>query len=442
MSTHNVSLRALMMNISASVLAVALGLLAGFVAHYLLVSPAHAQESTDAKDVGRYSVEYDSDDMTRVWVRLPSGEDSLAMMLKGDLTADLDSLIALIGHEELRKDLKKRVTVRSSQNNRTTGDIIRMGENVVIEEGDRIDGSVVCIGGSIRVRGVVEGDVVAVGGDVVLLATAVVDGDCVSVGGGVDSDPDAVVGGKEISIGAFSPIFTPQIFRTKFHQGPPPGLRSILIMALFIGAFLFGWLFQAISSRRMENIRITVEQKFFPSLFLGIITIPGSVLLFILLLITIIGIPAAILLPFVMAILTFMGFCAVLWSIGRTLLFSMRKKESGFEMSYALGLALLFVIVEIVNIWQYVNIPGAAALGFLLVALKLVITSVGMGAVLLSRIGSRPNPGPAAAYPPAASRGLPQGMSQIETHMETQPFQPPNKPPDPQQPGANPTING
>ncbi len=83
------------------------------------------------------------------------------------------------------------------------GEIVRMGQDVVIEAGETVE-EVVVIGGDLEVRGQVEGDAVAVGGSVMLGPGAMVGGDAVSVGGSLDIDPGAIVEGDEVEVGGAS----------------------------------------------------------------------------------------------------------------------------------------------------------------------------------------------------------------------------------------------
>jgi hypothetical protein len=61
-------------------------------------------------------------------------------------------------------------------------DIVRIGEDIDVDEDERVTGDIVCIGGNLRIAGTVEGDAVCVGGTITLDSTAVVNGDAVAVG--------------------------------------------------------------------------------------------------------------------------------------------------------------------------------------------------------------------------------------------------------------------
>ncbi len=73
------------------------------------------------------------------------------------------------------------------------GDVALIGGNFTLD-GD-VTGNVAVIGGNITISGTVDGDVVVVGGQVKLTGTAVIDGDIATVGGQVEKEPGAEVTG-------------------------------------------------------------------------------------------------------------------------------------------------------------------------------------------------------------------------------------------------------
>jgi hypothetical protein len=90
------------------------------------------------------------------------------------------------------------------------GDHVHIGRSITVDEGEdggnlvcigcsiRVEGNcedVVAVGGSVMVDGAVKGDVVAVGGGVLLGDNASVSGDVVTVGGRLSRHPNAVVKG-------------------------------------------------------------------------------------------------------------------------------------------------------------------------------------------------------------------------------------------------------
>jgi hypothetical protein len=71
--------------------------------------------------------------------------------------------------------------------------IVRFGEDITISADKVIDGDVVAIGGDVIVYGRVKGDCVSVGGTVDVRGNGVVEGDAVSMGGGVSTSDSGTV---------------------------------------------------------------------------------------------------------------------------------------------------------------------------------------------------------------------------------------------------------
>src|SRR5262249_49326809 len=87
-------------------------------------------------------------------------------------------------------------------------DVVKIGSDITIPAGKKVDGSVVAIGGSVTVLGEGMQDVVAVGGDVTVKPSGIVHGDAGAVGGTVREDPSSTVAGETawIGIGALRPL--------------------------------------------------------------------------------------------------------------------------------------------------------------------------------------------------------------------------------------------
>ncbi len=95
------------------------------------------------------------------------------------------------------------IRTRHNYNSDIEGDdIIAFGRDIYVDEDEYIDGNVICILGSAYINGTVDGEVVAIGGNVNLHPGAIVYGQAVSVGGGNVVVPDrAVIHGEAVTIG-------------------------------------------------------------------------------------------------------------------------------------------------------------------------------------------------------------------------------------------------
>ncbi len=99
------------------------------------------------------------------------------------------------GHHDKRVIRRKRLATVYTE---TEGDIVKFGD-VIVGKNERVDGDVVCIGGDARIDGEVEGDVVAVFGDIILTEYSHVSGDAVAPLGRVHRDDGAVIEGDAVS---------------------------------------------------------------------------------------------------------------------------------------------------------------------------------------------------------------------------------------------------
>lgn len=178
----------------------------------------------------------------------------------------------------------------------TTGDIVRFGSDVTIEQDQTVEGDVVSFGGDVEVRGHVTGEVQAMGGDLLLGSTARVDGDVVCVGGRLREEPGSQVGGKRVTAGRgrggkfLLPMFSVLGAGAKM-------MVHVVGMFIMLG---FGWAFVKLAPERTRGALETIQREPGPSFIIGLLLwaliIPSVIalaLVIALLCITIIGIPLA-----------------------------------------------------------------------------------------------------------------------------------------------------
>jgi hypothetical protein len=178
-------------------------------------------------------------------------------------------------------------------------DVIKMGQDVVVESAEHVLGHVVAMGGNVTVRGVVDKDVVAMGGDVVIEQGGTVRGDAVSVGGQVRRDPGASVLGSTVSVGHVPRgLFNWQT--QKFVGQGIEFLQALFKLALWL---LLAWLVVKLAEGRTARVIGRLEREPLASLGWGLVALvlvaPLGVAVALaaaLLAITIIGIPVAIVL--------------------------------------------------------------------------------------------------------------------------------------------------
>ncbi len=282
-------------------------------------------------------------------------------------------------------------------------DVVRMGNDVHIPEGQVVEGDVVSIMGDVRIDGYVEGDAVAVGGSLILGPKARIDGDGVSIGGTVEKN-GGVIRGETVSIG----------FGTGWCRGPgfvmggffSHARRFVLLIVMVIVVMLLGALLLAVVGRSVDIVSDRVRKEAFFNGLIGLLAWVLFVPLMVLLAVTIIGIPIAILLPFVYVIMTLLGFIGVAVATGQR--FTGIAGGSPYR-AMALGLIILYGLLLVGALFAMGPGPlhfAGSIFGFLGIAIVFVASTVGLGAVVTSRFGTREKaPRPATA----ASFGAPSG---------------------------------
>lgn len=265
-----------------------------------------------------------------------------------------------------------------------TGDagLVRLFADAHVPAGKTIPGDVVAVFGSVDVAGTVEGDVVAVFGSVRLRTGASVEGDAIAIGGVLDQPADARVSGQSVAVGIMSPGW-----------GVPT--LATLLTVVFLGwlvTLILGWLLALLFPERMLQIGSTASRHSAGSFFLGLLSAPLFVIALVLLFITVVGIPFALLLPFVYLLAIWAGQIAGSYVLGCKIL-RRRPGEGGLMgpilvgtllVALCFGLGAGFAVPE--------GLPRTLSLFFTLLGVLLVVglSIIGTGALILSRVGSRP----------------------------------------------------
>jgi hypothetical protein len=272
------------------------------------------------------------------------------------------------------------------QVNGENADMVRVFSDAEVAADERVEGDVVAVFGSVRVRGRVSGNAIAVFGSIRLDPGAVVDGDAVAVGGVLDQEPGAVVSGQSVSV-------EPGIGRL-LRPGALVGSGGLmaLVALLLLVPMLLGALFLVIAPARMMRVAATAADRPLISLLLGMVSGPLAFILMCVLFITLVGIPLALLTPLFYGVLSHAGFVAATCVIGSRLL--RRDLGQGGTMApYFTGslFSTALTLLGLAGLFQ----PGIfRPMGFFLVLLAVLfgagLSMIGTGAALLTRFGSAP----------------------------------------------------
>lgn len=320
---------------------------------------------------------------------------------------------AAAANQEVRaavEEVQKQVSeIKRAKRTRTSnqGDNVVVGDDNVIAEGVVVPHDAVAVMGNLTVNGEVKnnavavlgdntinghvhGDVVAVVGNLILGPKAVVDGNLVCVMGAIERDPGAVVRGHT-EVQSIGPNVRPASIMSWWDHalklGRPIAIGAHLGWLWIITGFAIGF-YALLGLLFPKKIAATgdklVEEPFFVILaaVLAVLALP---VLFVLLCITIIGIPVALLvLPVGTLLIAMFGKAAIYGLIGRKL------TADRFHPALAVILgALVFTLLYLVP--------------FLGGVLLLLVWFLGFGCAVLAMFGRSKTATPTApVMPPTA----------------------------------------
>jgi hypothetical protein len=278
------------------------------------------------------------------------------------------------------------------------GNLIVFGGNVDLESGSTVDGDVVVFGGIINADGLITGSVIGLGGPVNLGRTAVVEGEVFSAGSPINQSPGAVIEGDIVDMvqdpftfdfpsGVQSWPGSVQTPGMNFGRNP---LASIVqfVLWLFVGAVVatLTLLFVPDHTKRVAH---TAVNSPLPSLGVGLLTAVIFVpLIFVLtfamifLIITICVLPIVLLAVIFVAVVAWaFGLIALGYEVGNRLTQGLNKDWTP-PLSAGIGTFLLLLVVNGLSLM-------ISCVGWIF---PILAGLLGLGAVLLSRFGTRVYP--------------------------------------------------
>ncbi len=346
-----------------------------------------------------------------------------------------------------------------------SGDIMRVGSDVTIGEGEVVAGDVLAVGGNLTIEGHVQGNAVSMGGDVFLRSGARVDGDVVCMGGELHEDTGASVGGKRVVGLGGKGLGERRARRTvEFDGGDARRHTKDLSgsIAWLLVWLLIGWTVVKLTPGRtaaaIETFRRAPGTSFLVGWLALVLTVPALiavVLLFALLCITIIGIPLALALLFgyflFLAVFVVWGGVVGAAVVGERVAVRRGVAAPSLMRATITGVIVLGGAEAATLLLQAMTfIPPFVGLGkFLWVLLCIATILVGVagwGTLLYSEFttgliarwwhGRRPGapPAPPPPPPPAPPAGPQGGPATAVTTVEVPPAAAPPPPPSP--PGA------
>jgi hypothetical protein len=277
-------------------------------------------------------------------------------------------------------------------------DLIVLGGAVTIEEESLLDGDLVVLGGSASVAGEISGNAVVFGGRVELKDTALIEGELANFGAALEREEGATIrGGETVGPLAFDfagPWSSSRWQRAGARDWAAAGGRTIfgIIWGVIqdIGRAviltILGLLIVLFWPGPSERVGSAAVAKPLPSLGVGILSL---VVAFCVGLILLIAACSGLLVWLAAAVAWIFGWTAVGLMVGQRIL-------EAFKVESTPPLATIVGVAAISLIW------ASPCLGNLF---ALIVGAAGLGAVVLTRAGTRPYPLP-TILPPSPEESL------------------------------------
>ncbi len=277
------------------------------------------------------------------------------------------------------------------------GDVVVVMGDAVIE--GEVTGSVVVVLGKLRISGVVDQDVVAVMTDTQIEAGAAIEGELVSVGGGLQRADDSRVEGEVVNLN-FSE-FVP--FTHGFDLSGLWRFLFILKLVKLAALFVIVVLVAALLPRRLEVMAAAFPKQWGWAIVTGIGAYAAFVIGSIILVCTILGIPLALALVFVMLATKWIGLAATMYLVGHTA----GRNLFGRELPHLPAVLGGYVAYALLCLVPFFGFAFGMAMSVLGVGLSLV-TRYGSEEPWRSRPAAPAGPSPAgySAPAPASATGV------------------------------------
>ena len=273
-----------------------------------------------------------------------------------------------------------------------TGDLVVFGGNVTVEEDSTIQGDTVVIGGNVTLNGNVEGSLVSIGGSTRMGETSFVEGDLVTIGGSLSRDPGSEVGGDVVTNVPAPDIRIPDIQVPDVPNPPsPPNPPNINFDFNPIGNFfrmfgtaiavsLLAMLASLFLQPQIERVSQTITSQPVIAGSFGLLTGVLAPFVLVILVITLILIPVAVLAAVVLALAWLFGLIAIGMEVGERFTRAINQTWAP-PLTAGMGTFLMMLVVGGIGM-----IPCIGWLATSLVAL------LGVGGVVLTIFGTQSYP--------------------------------------------------
>lgn len=273
---------------------------------------------------------------------------------------------------------------------------VRIARDYYLPADQVVTRPVVIVAGSATIDGTIEADFVVIGGSVRVGPTAHIRGDLTTVGGEVQLADGADITGQIHDVSVIWPELR-FVFRD-WVWGVDRGwwalvsllgnifrLTLVMVAACFLALVAPGWI-----GRIERNAADATAASGFMGLAAQIMFVPVLILTIVAMVVTIIGIPLLVLVPFAVlafAIMWLAGFAGVAAQIGGRLRGTGRGASASPVIDTALGVFVLGTLTVLGNalaVGPSFFAPAAAAFGGAGIIIEYLAWTIGLGAALIS----------------------------------------------------------
>lgn len=279
-----------------------------------------------------------------------------------------------------------------------SGDLGVVGGVATIDAGALVTGDVMVAGGTLNLAGQINGDVAVFGGSVSLTDSAVIQGDLVTYGGSIQRSEGATVLGDVSQGGASeftlpSDVTAPDGFDQEYGTMQPdrpttPGGWLLHILWRIVRAGVMTLALAALAAltallwpRGLERLTKTTQQQPLIVFAVGLLSWIVGIGLVVVFAVTLCLLPLALLLILVLLVAALVSWVVAGFLIGRKLLALLKVHNPSIVLEAALGTLVVMGAYFLIGIIPCTDFIFGTIVG-----------SIGLGAIVLTRFGTRPYP--------------------------------------------------
>lgn len=244
-------------------------------------------------------------------------------------------------------------------------DLVRLNGDVTVGAGQTYK-SVVVMNGTIVIDGRVENDAFTANGDIIVHDGGSIEGDAVSLTGKVISEGNGAIAGDRVEVGSeitrSNGVSIPEAPVTvSGRQSAVGGVIAWIVLTL--GALGLGLFLVLISGSSLRVVGREISERLGRTILVGFLSLVGVPMVFVVLLISVIGTPVALLMIALVPLLSLYGLFALALVVGERLLTMFDRPQAKDVWAMVAGV-LLIGVIRLIPVLGWIAFAVAALAGF------------------------------------------------------------------------------